>query len=249
MDASLEIAVVRLPHIANFDEFSPLAAEPGLNLRYVSRPEELRAPDLVILPGTKTTIPDLLWLHERGLANRICWLAQHGTPVLGICGGYQMLGDAVRDPGRLESQVAAARGLALLQMQTELGVTKRLVRTAGRVHTGLPGVWSALGGVAVEGYEIHVGRSSASVQAPLLELNGSPDGSVNADGSAAGTYMHGMFEHPEARYALVRALAQTRGFEWSLPPLMDHDPYDELARTLAESVSLCTTRVSCLIAT
>jgi adenosylcobyric acid synthase len=248
MDASVEIAVVRLPHIANFDEFSPLAAEPGLNLRYVSRPEELRAPDLVILPGTKTTIPDLVWLHARGLADRIRWLAQHGTPVLGICGGYQMLGDAVHDPGRLESKVTTARGLALLQMQTELGATKRLVRTGGRVHTGLPGIWSGLAGVAVEGYEIHVGRSASSVLAPLLELNGSPDGGVNADGLAAGTYLHGMFEQPEARYALVRVLARTRGFEWSPPSLTAHDPYDELARTLAESVSLRTTRVSSLTA-
>jgi cobyric acid synthase len=72
---------------------------------------------------------------------------------------------------------------------------------------------------------------------------------VNADGAVAGTYMHGMFEHPEARYALLRALAQTRGFAWSLPPRTEHDPYDELARTLAESVSLRTTRVSCLTAT
>ena len=160
-----------------------------------------------------------------------------------------MLGDGVLDPRQLESDVVTARGLALLELQTELGVTKRLVRTAGRVHTGLPGVWSALGGVAVEGYEIHVGRSSGSVQAPLLELNGSPDGSVSADGLAAGTYLHGMFEHPEARYALVRALARTRGFDWSPVPLTTHDPYDELARTLAESVSLRTTRVNCLIAT
>jgi adenosylcobyric acid synthase len=86
-DAFVDIAVVRLPHLANFDEFGALAAEPGVCVRYVSQPTELRAPDLVILPGSKTTIPDLLWLTKRGLADRIRWLAGHGTPVLGICGG------------------------------------------------------------------------------------------------------------------------------------------------------------------
>jgi len=248
-DARVEIAVVRLPHIANFDEFSLLAAEPGVSLRYVTRPDELRAPDLVILPGTKATIPDLLWLHDRGVTERIRWLAQHGTTVLGICGGYQMLGDVVLDPGRLESEVVTAAGLALLRVQTELAVGKRLVRTGGRVHAGLPGIWTGLSGVAVEGYEIHVGRSSGSVRAPLLELNGGPDGGVNADGSAAGTYMHGMFERAEPRYALIRALARTRGFEWSPAPRMEHDPYDELARVLADTVSLHTTHVGRLTVT
>jgi adenosylcobyric acid synthase len=242
-DACVEIAVVRLPHIANFDEFSLLAAEPGVSLRYVTRPDELRAPDLVILPGTKATIPDLRWLHDRGLAERIRWLAQHTTPVLGICGGYQMLGDVVLDPARLESDVVRAAGLALLPVQTELAVGKRLVRTGGRVRAGLPGIWAGLGGISVEGYEIHVGRSLGVVRAPLLELNGGPDGDVNADGSAAGTYMHGMFEHAEPRYALIRALARTRGFEWSPASLAEHDPYDGLARVLAETVSLHTTRV------
>ncbi len=248
MDACVEIAVVQLPHIANFDEFSPLAGEPGLNLRYVSRPDELRAPDLVILPGTKTTIPDLLWLHERGLADRIRWLAQHGTPVLGICGGYQMLGDAIHDPGRLESEVVTARGLALLPLQTDLGGTKRLVRTGGVVHSGLPGVWTGLGGAAVDGYEIHVGRTWGAMDTPLLQLNSGHDGSVNTDGSVAGTYVHGLFEQPEPRYALIRALAQIRGFEWRPAPVQDSDAYDKLAKTLAESVSLHTTRVSCLAA-
>ena len=86
----------------------------------------------------------MLWLHEHGLANRIRWLAEHATPVLGICGGYQMLGNVVLDPGRLESEVVTASGLALLPLQTNLGGTKRLARTGGRVHAGLPGIWTGL---------------------------------------------------------------------------------------------------------
>jgi adenosylcobyric acid synthase len=242
-DACVEIAVVRLPHIANFDEFSLLAAEPGVSLRYVTRPDELRAPDLVILPGTKATIPDLLWLHDRGLTERIRWLAQHSTPVLGICGGYQMLGDVVLDPGRLESEVASARGLALLPLQTELGGTKRLVRTRGLVRTGLPAFWSLVGGVQVEGYEIHVGRTWGPHDAPLLQLESGPDGYLKHDGSVAGTYVHGLFEPAEPRYALISALAQTRGFHWSPPSATSVDSYDDLARVLGQTVNLNSTRV------
>jgi adenosylcobyric acid synthase len=242
-DAWVEIAVVRLPHIANFDEFSALAAEAGVNLRYVTRPDELRAPDLVILPGTKATIPDLLWLHDRGLANRIRWLAQHGTPVLGICGGYQMLGDAVHDPGQLESDIVRARGLALFPLQTELAGTKRLVRSRGLVRPGLPAVWSLLGGVEVEGYEIHVGRTSDQQHAPFLQLESGPDGNVKHDGSVVGTYVHGLFEQAEPRHALVRALAETRGLHWSPASPTNVDAYDDLARVLAETVSLHSTCV------
>jgi adenosylcobyric acid synthase len=243
MDACVEIAVVRLPHIANFDEFSPLAAEPGLNLRYVTRPDELRAPDLVILPGTKATIPDLLWLHDRGLAERIRWLAQHATPVLGICGGYQMLGDTVLDPGRLESDIVREHGLGLLPLQTDLDGAKRLVRSHGRVRPGLPAIWSHLGGAEVEGYEIHVGRTWGPQDTPLLQLESGPDGYVKPDGSVAGTYVHGLFEQVEPRHALIRALAQTRGFQWSPASSTNVDAYDELARVLGQTVSLRSTRV------
>src|SRR5207237_10817819 len=114
-------------HLANFDEFGPLATETGVQVRFVSQPAELRAPDLVILPGTKATIPDLEWLVDRGLADRIHWLAKHGTPLLGVCGGYPMLGTVVHDADGLESDHHTARGLGLLSAETPLGALKRLV--------------------------------------------------------------------------------------------------------------------------
>src|SRR5262249_14700409 len=101
-DPILEIDILRLPHLANFDEFAALANEAGVQVHWVTRATELRAPDLVILPGSKATIPDLTWVVERGLGARIDWLARHGTPVLGICGGFQMLGDRLRDPLGIE---------------------------------------------------------------------------------------------------------------------------------------------------
>jgi adenosylcobyric acid synthase len=234
----VEIAIVRLPHIANFDEFAALANEPRVALRYVTRPDELRAPDLLILPGTKATIPDVLWLHERGLADRIRWLAGHSTPVLGICGGYQMLGEVIRDPARLESEHSVADGLSLLAMQTELGTEKRVVRTRGHVRLGLPGVWHDLGGSAIEGYEIHMGKTSGTVPAPFLNLEGGADGGVDAEGWVAGSYVHGVFESAQARHALVQLLARRRGFEWRPTSASEVDPYDRLADVVAENVTL-----------
>src|SRR5439155_15244719 len=115
-DAALvEIACIRLPRMANFDDLLPLAREPGVAVRFVDRPQELRAPDLVLLPGTKATLPDLAWLHERGLAGRIRWLAARGTPLLGICGGYQMLSRRLEDPQGIESDhLRELDGLGLL---------------------------------------------------------------------------------------------------------------------------------------
>jgi adenosylcobyric acid synthase len=237
-DACLEIAIVRLPHLANFDEFSTLDAEPDVAIRYVTRPEELRAPDLVILPGSKATIPDLLWLHEQGLADRIRWLAAHRTPVLGVCGGYQMLGHVVCDPRRLESEHTSAAGLALLPVETELGGTKRLVRTSGRGLASTSGVWSALCGVDVHGYEIHMGTTRGDIYQPFLSLVSGPDGCVTPDGSVAGTYVHGIFEQAAPRHAVLEALARARGFSWSPGRHDTAGAYDELAGVLFATLDL-----------
>ena len=247
-DAFVDIAVVRLPHLANFDEFGALAAEPGVRVRYVSQPTELRAPDLVILPGTKTTIPDLLWLTERGLADRIRWLAGQGTPVLGICGGYQMLGTAVHDPDRLESDRRTARGLRLLPIETELAIEKRLVRTRGRILEHGVGVWSFLAGLPIDGYEIHAGRSRVlEVRPPFLELEAGAEGSVAVDAPVVGTHLHGVLEQPQPRHALIHALAASRGFTWD-PGVPAPDPFDALADVLEATVRLDGLRVASLLA-
>jgi adenosylcobyric acid synthase len=237
-NACLEIAVVRLPHLANFDEFGALAAEPDVAVRYVTSPQELRAPDLVVLPGSKATIPDLLWLRERGLAERLSWLAAHGTPLLGICGGYQMLGRVVRDPLRLESEHSSAPGLDLLAVETELGGTKRLVRTRGLgVATG-DGLWAALRNVPVAGYEIHLGSTIGQGHQPLLDLPSGPDGAVTSDGMVAGTYLHGIFDEAQPRHALLHALARARGFSCSPAAAEQADPYDQLADVLSATLNL-----------
>jgi len=243
-DGFVDIAVVRLPHLANFDEFGALAAEPGVHVRYVAQPAELRAPDLVILPGTKATIPDLLWLTERGLTERIHWLAAHGTPVLGVCGGYQMLGSAVHDPDGLESDHRTAPGLGLLPVETELAPEKRLVRTRGRVLEHGFGMWSCLAGRPVDGYEIHAGRSRVLAKnLPFLEVETGPEGSVAADAPVVGTHLHGLLEQPEPRHAMVHALAATRGFTWHPGAASGRDPFDALADLLEATLRLDGLRV------
>ncbi len=211
-----------------------------MHLRWVTTPHELRASDLVILPGSKATIPDLLWLHQRRIGERVRWLATYGTPVLGICAGYQMLGNSVRDLDRVESEHVCAAGLQLLPIETELGGAKRLARVHGHGHEVARGIWSALSGVRVAGDEIHVGRTSTLSPGvtPLFDLDAGQDGSVSDDGLVAGSYLHGILEQPDIRRAVLHAIAFTRGFSWAPAQPSDIDPYDRLATVLGDDLQV-----------
>ena len=238
VDASVHIAVIHLPHVSNFDEWQPLGAEPGVWLRYVQSVEQLRAPDLVVLPGSKATVPDLLWMRERGLDARVRWLAEHGTPVLGVCGGFQMLGEVVCDPLHSESEQEVAQGIGLLPFRTTLGGDKIVRRVNGHFTSGLAGAWAGLQLHTVVGYEIHTGRSSGAEglrASPLLDLKDRTDGVVR--GNVAGTYVHGVMEQPAARHALLRTLAAARGLNWA-PTTPRGDAFDRLADVLEASLQL-----------
>ena len=245
-DALLDIAVVRLPHIANFDDFDPLRREPGVRVRFVDAAEELdpegRAPDLVVLPGTKTTIADLEWLHARGLATRVVALRQAGVPVLGICGGYQMLGRFVRDPDGVESTAAESRGLGLLPLTTTFAGEKatRLVR--GSVSPTAPGLLARCQGAPVEGYEIHMGQTVADAGAPvaaILRFAEDADGAADATGRTVGTYVHGLLHNDIVRHGLLAQLAAWKGV--SLPTSASHSPdaeYNRLAQHVRAHVDV-----------
>jgi len=142
----------------------------------------------------------------------------------------------VTDPGQVESEHQAAAGLSLLPIRTELGDAKRLVRTRGRGRQGLPGIWSALNGVPVDGYEIHVGHATGNTHGALFDLDDGPEGGVSPDGVVAGTYVHGIFEQPQPRHALLAALASNRGFAWNAGVQRLVDPYDALADVLADAI-------------
>ena len=224
----LDIAVIRLPHISNFTDFAPLELHPQLGVRYVERPEELDTPDLVIVPGTKSTMADLLWLRRCGLEDHIRQLAG-SVPVLGVCGGYQMLGRTLSDPDGAEGGGSLA-GLGLLPCETVFELQKH--RTLQRAVTLAP----PLEGAALEGYEIHMGRTRRLEGAPFCRLaDGREEGA--AAGLVFGTYLHGLFDTGELTQRLAEWLARRRG----LVPVPDRPEHYGLHRQrqydlLAEAV-------------
>ena len=243
---AVDIAVIHLPRIANFDDFDPLRRDPGVTVRYVSTSAELGHPDLLILPGTRATIADLETLRQRGLDAAIRDLASRGVAVLGICGGYQMLGERLLDPDGIEAAPGTeVDGLGLLPITTTFGGDKRTTRVSGAV-TGAAGPWQTSEGSPVSGYEIHMGRSLGEA-ASFLELDGHPDGAISEDGRVAGTYLHGLFANDQLRGGLLTALGRSpaapsaagdgSAVETSAAATRDRE-FDRLAAVVSEHVDL-----------
>jgi adenosylcobyric acid synthase len=239
------VAVIRLPHIANFDDFDPLRAEPEVELRLVQRPAELDKPDLIVLPGTKTTIADLEQLRRVGLDEAIFAQVRRGVPVMGICGGYQMLGRRLLDPLHVESSVDESAGLGLLPVETVFEPVKSTQRVKGRVPN-LPGLLSLAAGEEVEGYEIHMGSSrvEGAVAVHMHERAGqvvsAVDGAVSDDGLVVGTYLHGLFDRPGFRRCLLRWLAERKGVHLVEPSsaFNRERAYDRLAAVVRGSIDM-----------
>ena len=247
----LEVAVIRLPHIANFDDFDPLRREPAVRLRYVSRPGGLGTPDLVILPGSKTTVADLEWLHRQGLAEVITARRRTGTPVVGICGGYQMLGRRILDPRGIESERPEAAGLGLLPITTVFVPAKETHQVRARVASGR-GLLSGCDGLDLTGYEIHMGRTfgddgdSDSACAPPFRIGersggpvDAPDGVLDREGLTLGTYLHGLFHNHGLRRRLLAYLARRKGTILPAGAIPDLDEeYDKLADRVRRHVDM-----------
>ena len=244
----VDIAVIRLPRISNFTDFAPLGVTEGASVRYVSRLRDLGRPDLVIIPGTKSTISDLAWLRTSGLGTAIVKLAHEGVAVLGICGGYQMLGESIVDPSGVEGG-GEVRGLGLLPVRTTFGTDKRTVRSTG-TFAQVEGVLAPLSGIGVEGYEIHMGTTVATGGHPLVEIR-QADGETLGDGcqrkNVYGCYLHGLFDRPEANQGLVAALLAAKGLDASAARAVDMEAYrqhqyDILADGLRRSMDLALVR-------
>jgi adenosylcobyric acid synthase len=217
---AIHIAVARLPHIANFDDFDPLAADPRVHLSYVRHPEELADADLIVLPGTKNTRDDLAWLRETGLANTVIERANDGVPVIGVCGGFQMLGRVVHDPDGVEGAPGSLEGLGLLPVRTVFEAAKVTRQVSARVLAS-DGLLDGASGVALTGYEIHMGRTTLAGCDPgfLIEDAGETreDGAISPDGRIMGTYMHGLFANDALRARLLANLtgeAVEAGVPW-----------------------------------
>jgi len=193
---ALRVVVPVLPRISNHTDFDPLRLHPQVHLHYVAQAQLAPAADLVILPGSKSVRADLAWLQQRGW---VCYLQRHlryGGKLLGICGGLQMLGEHIADPAGIEGPAGESRGFGWLDLQTVLEPHKQLSNVAGHLQ---------LDGARVRGYEIHAGRSSGrALLRPAVVLDdGRQDGAVSADGQILATYLHGLFEEPQACAALL----------------------------------------------
>ncbi|MDR1512788.1 MAG: cobyric acid synthase [Propionibacteriaceae bacterium] len=261
-----DIAVIRLPKVSNFTDFTALGATAGLTVRYVDAAHDVGSPDLLVLPGTRNTIADLAWLRARGLDQAVAALARRGGAVVGVCGGYQMLGRSISDPDGVESGgsgpegVASGRsdpegvgsrgshpevvesrrtaaGLGLLPVDTTLRPTKHQTRVSGTV-LATAGPLAALSGAEVAGYEIHQGETRlAPGAAPWLRLaDGALDGCQQ--GNVYGTYVHGVFDTASARGALLTALGLPSGQAPLDYAAHRQEQYDHLADALRAALDI-----------
>ena len=210
----LDIAVIRLPRISNFTDLSPLAHDPAISLRYVSNPAQLGTPDLIIIPGSKNTLEDMVFLNEQCLTPAILKCHQEETIILGICGGFQMLGEMIKDPDNLESKQNEVKGLGLFDYETTL-IAEKLTRQV-KLKTVNSSVFPE--GLHCEGYEIHMGRTSFSTPYPALFSSTEGDdpknfGIINQTGTVLGSYLHGFFDQDQFRQNILRYIRNKKSIQ------------------------------------
>ena len=194
-DTVFHVVVPYLPSFSNHTDFDPLQLHPGVKVSFAKSPDEIEGADLIVLPGSKSVVTDLARLRAQGWEGFIQRHLRYGGKLLGICGGFQMLGAAIHDPLGLESEVSRVPGLNLLAMETTLQSEKCLRQSSGYFYQQT---------TAVSGYQIHLGVSHGpALQRPLLILDDEPDGALSDDQQIAGTYLHGLFDLPEACNALL----------------------------------------------
>ena len=251
----LDIAVIRLPRISNFTDFAALEYRKEISLRYVDSPGNFGEPDAVLIPGSKNTIQDLLWMRQNGLEGKIIRHAKKGKLVFGICGGYQMLGESIYDPEGVE-QKGEIRGMGLLPVKTVFETEKTRTRVEGRFMK-MEGILEEMTDVPMEGYEIHMGTTEYVNEpaTPLVDLvyeagTASVGGGVltnRADGAQSGNvygcYVHGVFDSPEAAKGISAALLKWKGYDVDMAETMDlkaykESQYDLLADIIRENLDM-----------
>lgn len=227
-NALIDIAVIRFPRISNFTDFNPLEYVDGVGVRYVGSVEELGRPDLVILPGTKNTMADLVWLRESGLEASVLKYAAEGFPVLGVCGGYQMLGVSLADPYGVEHGGKMA-GMGLLSSETVFAKQKTRTRATGLLPK-VGGIFSGLSGREYDAYEIHMGETTNNL-------------AVVNEGNVYGTYLHGIFDKEDVCKAVVDALLRAKGLSTDNVQAFDlaeykNSQYDILAHEMRKALDM-----------
>lgn len=243
-EIGLNVAVIRLPHISNYDDFDPLE-ELGCVVHYINEPSELDNSDMIILPGTKSTIADLAYLRQQGLASAIIRRAKTDTPIIGICGGYQMLGKTISDPSHVESGESHISGLGLLDIETTFGQIKTTTQVKARV-VAAKGLFAGLNGAEVTGYEIHMGQCQNQDCPPVLQVVETPegktdylDGAINKDGLIFGTYLHGLFHNANFTHNLLNRLRRLKRLPTAAAILINKEKrYDELAGIARQNLDI-----------
>ena len=212
---AIDIAVIKLPRISNFTDVSPLERFPNVSVRYIERPDDLKEPDLILIPGTKSTIADLLWLRQSGLEAAILHCHDRGAVVFGICGGFQMLGATVSDPDQVEAAgITQVKGMGLLPMDTVFRGDKVQRQTEGVLPT-VAGPLHSLSGLGYKGYEIHMGRSEAPIPP------------ISVGENVYGSYIHGIFDEGGIAQAIVADLCRRKGLNPEEAERFDLDAYKQ----------------------
>ena len=225
----IKIIVPRIPRISNHTDFDVLRLHPQVNLQFIDEAQKIPAADLIILPGSKNTINDLNWLIENAWPQHIKKHLRYGGKLIGICGGYQMIGQMIHDPGEIETSQGSQAGLGLMDFETRLSPAKQLNRVSGKLFGGK---------IPVQGYEIHMGVTSGpALEKPAIDLGSRSDGVISKDGQIMCSYLHGLFDHPEA----CKALLHWAGLNTA--DSMDYQLYrqkeiDRVAKMLATEINL-----------
>lgn len=224
----IDIVVIRTPRISNFTDFNAFEQFEGVGVRYVKSPREIGDPDMIIIPGTKSTMGDLKWLRETGMETRIQKHASKGKPVFGICGGYQMLGQYLKDEHGVEGG-GEMKGIGLLPHSTEFSESKTRKSQIGKL-ANVNGIFKGLSGMEYEGYEIHMGISPGF-------------GNIINEENIYGTYIHGIFDRSEISTEIINSLMKSKGIEISHKDVIDMDKYKEkqyeiLAENLEKAIDV-----------
>ncbi len=234
----IDIAVIRVPRISNFTDFNPFESIDGVSLRYVHNVNELKNPDMIILPGTKNTMEDLLWMRQNGLEAAICKAAAAGKIIYGVCGGYQMLGETLSDPEGVEAG-GKIKGMGLLPMDTVFAGKKTRTRVKGTFEQ-VEGPLAGLTGVSLEGYEIHMGVSTLREESGARTLTrisnfAGDENSTNSSwttdgaqlGNVYGTYVHSCFDKEGVAREIVMAIARAKGLDTEAISGVDYQEFKE----------------------
>jgi len=242
----IDIVVIKTPRISNFTDMNALEIIEGISVRYVERVKDFKNPDVVILPGTKNTTEDLLWMRENGLEALILKHAAAKKMLFGICGGFQMLGDTLKDPYTVESG-KDIRGMGLIPMDTVFEMKKTRTRVSGKIHTIDESMKELLGKI-VTGYEIHMGQTILKKDIhSLLTITDVVSGETKEDGACfenvAGSYVHGIFDEQDFSYHFIQAAARQKGIHFESENLLSYaqvkeQEYDRLAQVLGDSLDM-----------